>query len=511
MAIGQMDKKITIALLIAAVTTQIPAIGLVLKQIAFAGLSIDIALFFFVFAFMVLTGVGTPFLRANADESSMRVRFLLVIVSAAVGACLWGVLSNEPVWVFRGSGLCVAALIALFAGFSTNRLFYMGLLLCMVPLSLWKTAPWMHSLAQWLASSFAGCLLDIYKVFYFAKGNVLGLVSTDFLQNESCSGLRLIYPMVLLVIAYGFFKGYRFLRFFYLLVVLLFWAIVAQGAWIAVDAIIQDGQSAKVLYQSGASSIVLFATVLLLTWSGDQFCSAFSGPSSDKDSDISIEPGKNELREAIDLPESRVPWIALWSMLVGLAFLGGWSIYKNQWAQGLNLRQSAAISAVESLKLESGVEGWTLGPATKSAESFNPVFRQSPSWNHWEWELTPEQSREGSMKLRIDGIWITLPKPDWLWRWYGWKTDGVISEDNGSFHFGMKRSIVEEAYVVTKGVRVVGDRTLPGPVVQVSLVHESVRPITEKQHEEQKELHARWVEAIEKQFGFDAAIGDSIR
>jgi hypothetical protein len=317
--------------------------------------------------------------------------------------------------------------------------------------------------------------------------------------------------MVLSVIAYGFFKGYRYLRFLYLLVVLLFWAIVAQGAWIAVEAIIQDGKSAKVFYQSGASSIVLFATILLLTWSGDQFFSAFSGPSSDKDSDISLEPGKNELPEAIDLPESRVPWIALWSMLVGIAVLGGWSIYRGQWAQGLYLRQSAAISAVESLKLESGVEGWKIGPATQSLESFSPVFRQTPSWNHREWELTPEQSREGSMKLRIDGIWIALPKPDWLWRWYGWKTDGVISEDHGSFSFGMKRSIVEEAYVVTKGVRVVGDRTLPGPVVQVSLVQESVRPITEKQRKEQKELHARWVEAIEKQLVFNAAIGDSIR
>jgi hypothetical protein len=198
-------------------------------------------------------------------------------------------------------------------------------------------------------------------------------------------------------------------------------------------------------------------------------------------------------------------------MLVGIAVLGGCSIYRGQWAQGLYLRQSAAISAVESLKLESGVEGWKIGPATQSLESFSPVFRQTPSWNHREWELTPEQSREGSMKLRIDGIWIALPKPDWLWRWYGWKTDGVISEDHGSFSFGMKRSIVEEAYVVTKGVRVVGDRTLPGPVVQVSLVQESVRPITEKQRKEQKELHARWVEAIEKQLVFNAAIGDSIR
>ena len=506
-----MDKKITVALLIAAITMQIPAIWLVLQQIAFAGLSTDLALFFLVFAFMVLTGIGSPFSRASADEPSIRVRFLIVIVSAAVGACLLGVLSNEPVWVFRGAGLCLAALIALGAGFSTNRLFYVALLLCMVPLSLWKTAPWLHSIAQWLASSFAGCMLDIYKVFYFAKGNVLGLVSTDFLQNESCSGLSLIYPMVLLVMAYGCFKGYRFLRFFYLLVVLLFWAIVAQGAWIAVEAIIQDGQSSKVPYNLGASSIVLFISVLLLTWSGDQFFSAFSGPSSDKESDTSIEPRKIELPKDAGVPESRVPWIALWPLLVGISFLGGWSIYKGQWGQGLNLRQEEAISAVESLKLETGLEGWKIGPATKSSESFSPVFRQTPSWNHREWELTPDQSREGSMKLRIDGIWIALPKPDWLWRWYGWKTDLAISDDNGSFSFALKRSIVEEAYVVTKGVRVVGDSTLPGPVVQVSLVHESVRPITEKQRKEQKELHARWVEAIEKQLGFGAAIGDSIR
>jgi hypothetical protein len=116
-----MDKKVTIALLIAAVTMQIPAIGLILKQISFAGLSIDLALFFLVFAFMVLTGIGTQFSRASADEPSMRVRFLMVVVAAAVGACLRGVLSNEPVWVFRGAGLCFAALIALVAGFSTNR------------------------------------------------------------------------------------------------------------------------------------------------------------------------------------------------------------------------------------------------------------------------------------------------------------------------------------------------------------------------------------------------------
>lgn len=506
-----MDRKITVALLIAAVAMQLPAIGLMLKQIAFAGLSIDLALFFLVFAFMVLLGISRPLSTTSAIEPSIRVRFLIVIGSVAIGACLRGILSSEPIWVFRGAGLCSAALIALVAGFSTNRLFHMGLLLCTVPLSLWKTAPWLHSLAQGLASSFAGCLLDIYKVFYFAKGNVLGLVSTDFLQNESCSGLRLIYPMVLLLMAYGCFKGYRFFRFVYLLVVLLFWAIVAQGAWIAVEAMIQDGQSAKVSYNSGTASMVLFVSVLFLTWSGDQFFSAFSRPTSDKESDLSIDPKKIELPKDAGFPESRVLWIALWSLLLGIALLGGWSNYKGQWLEGLNLRQSDAISAVENLKLVTGIEGWKIGPATKSQESFSPVFRQTPDWNHWEWELTPDQSREGSMKLRIDGIWIALPKPDWLWRWYGWQTDGVISEDNGSLSFGMKRSIVEEAYVVTKGVRIVGDSTLPGPVIQVSLVHESARPITEDQRKEQKELHARWVEAIEKQLGFGATIGDSIR
>lgn len=506
-----MDKKITIALLIAAVAMQIPAVGLILKQIAFAGLSIDLAVFFLVFAFMVLLGISVPFSKSSATESSIRVRFLIVIVSAAVVACFRGVLSDEPVWVFRGVGLCTAALIAMLAGFSTNRLFHMGLLLCTVPLSLWKTAPTLHSIAQWLASSFAGCLLDIYKVFYFAKGNVLGLVSTDFLQNESCSGLRLIYPMVLLVMAYGCFQGYRFPRFLYLLVVLLFWAIVAQGAWIAIEAIVQDGQAAKVSYNSGNPSALFFASVLLLTWSGDQFFSAFSNKSSDKESESPMDPRKSELPKDAQVPESRTAWFALWSLLVGIALLGGWSIYRGQWAQGLNLRQSEAISAVEFLKLESNVEGWKIGPATKSPESFSPVFRQTPSWIHWEWELTPEQRREGSMKLRIDGIWIALPKPDWLWRWYGWQTDGVISEDNGSLSFGMKRSIVEEAYVVTKGVRLVRDNTLPGPVLQVSLVHESVRPITEDQRKEQKELHARWVETIENQLGFGAGIGNSIR
>lgn len=506
-----MDKKITIGLLIAAVAMQTTAIGLMLKQIAFAGLSIDLALFFLAFALIVLTGMATPFSRSSTDEHPIRARNLIVFVSASVGACLLGVLSNDPVWVFRAAGLCFAALIALVAGFSTNRLFYLGLLLCMVPLSLWKTAPWVHSHSQWLASSFAGCLLDIYKVFYFAKGNVIGLVSTDFLQNESCSGLRLIYPMILLAIVYGCFNGYRFQRFLYLIGVLLFWAIVSQGAWIAVEAIMQDRQSTKVSYNSGTVSVILFASVTLLTWSGDQFFSAFFGPSSDKESETSIDAKKIELTNDKDISDSKVPWMVLWSMLVGIAFLGGWSIYKGQWAQGLNLRQYEAISAVESLKLESAVEGWKIGPATKSTESFSPVFRQTPDWKHWEWDLTPDQSREGSMKLRIDGIWIALPRPDWLWRWYGWKPDLVLSEDNGSFSFALKRSIVEEAYVVTKGVRVVGDSTLPGPVVQVSLVHESVRPITEKQRKEHKELHARWVEAIEKQLDFGAAIGDSIR
>ena len=504
--IGKMDKKITVVLLLVAMAVHVPAIRLILNQIGFAGLWIEFFIMLLGVVFLVLTGINLQGPQASTNQPSISARFLLGILLAALIVSLWGVLNDDAVWVWRGTGFCFSATMALLMGFSSRRMLHMGLLLGMVPLALWKMAPEMHSIGQWLASSFAGSILDLGKVFYFAKGNVIGLVSTDFLENNACSGLRFTFPCVLLVMTYGFFSRYPIFRCLYLLVVCLFWSIVADGSRIAYHAFIQDGQEARIHWDLGALPLVIMLSVLFLTWSGDQFYSAFSGQANDKDQESSKETQGHELPSDLSNRESRFSSFAVWSVLLGIVGLGGWSIYKNQWVHGLEVGQAGATAAVESLRLDPSIAGWTIGPATESAENFSAHFRQTPSWTHREWELTQAESQDGTMKLRVDGIWLRLPKHDWLWRWYGWKTDRVVPDENGSASFEMKRSIVEEGYVVTKGIRVLGDSSLAGPLVQVSLVLESVRPISQKQRKEQQDLHARMVQAIEQQLRFGAAI-----
>jgi hypothetical protein len=78
-----------------------------------------------------------------------------------------------------------------------------------VPLPLWKLAPEIHSIGQILATSFASSALDLLKVFHFTSGNVIGLVSTDFLENAQCAGLRVLGPAMLIALCYSFLRSYR--------------------------------------------------------------------------------------------------------------------------------------------------------------------------------------------------------------------------------------------------------------------------------------------------------------
>jgi hypothetical protein len=111
------------------------------------------------------------------------------------------------------------------------------------------------------------------------------------------------------------------------------------------------------------------------------------------------------------------------------------------------------------------------------------------------------------MRLRIDGLWTNSIAPQWLWQWYGWKTDARTVQQSAAVAreavaFGMSRSIVEEGYVVTRRLYLLEPSGSNSSYLQVSLVQESVRPISDQQQSLQRDLFDQLYNQI--QSGFSA-------
>ncbi|MFM8399243.1 MAG: archaeosortase/exosortase family protein, partial [Pirellula sp.] len=220
-----------------------------------------------------------------------------------------------------------------------------------VPLSLWSLAPEIHSLGQRLATSFAGATLDLLKIFFFTKGNVIGLVNTSFLENAQCSGLRLLGPALLIALIYSFLRGYRLARSIYIAVICLFWVIVINGVRIAFFARQQDSQATPLDFNAPMADILSLLAILFLLWSADQFYAAFSTKEVEREAEPSKAP-------VIVGEASLSTMFAVNVLLIGLILSGAMILYRN--SKGTYTRRSSQEikSAVENIKLPLEIDGW---------------------------------------------------------------------------------------------------------------------------------------------------------
>jgi exosortase/archaeosortase family protein len=487
-----MTKTLTLALLAVSLIVLSPSLWQLLSEIAWGGMWIEAGILLLGFVAIVTSAIASRSSNANKLQNGVNSTALAVGVSLALLSTLWGWYSSDPVWVFRGWAVCLSAFLSLTFGFSKSNFAHLASLACFVPLSLWSLAPQIHSLGQNLATSFAGAVLDLLKIFFFTKGNVIGLVNTSFLENVQCSGLRLLGPALLIALIYSFLRGYRLARSIYMAVVCLFWVVVINGVRIAFFARQQDSQATPVDFNAPVADVLCLLAILFLLWSADQFYAAFTTKEVDRES----EPAK---APAIVSEETLSSIVAVNVMLIGLILTGAMILYRK--SAGTTIRRSSQEikNAVENIKLPVDLDGWKAEDASVSSESIAPVFKHGTTWIQRDWELANQAQGALPMKLRLEGAWLRPPKIDWHWRWFGWRLSNPLIDERGQSSWSMTRSIVEEAFVVTCNIGVATPDPMASPSLQLSLIQQGYQTFSEEQRKSQRELFAKYRKEIEEQ------------
>lgn len=487
-----MTKILTLALLAVSLIVLSPSLWQLLSEIAWGGMWIEAGILLLGFLAIVASAIASRSSNENSLQNRVGSTALAVGVSLALLSTLWGWYTSDPVWVFRGWAVCLSAFLSLTLGFSKANFARLACLACFVPLSLWSLAPEIHSLGQRLATSFAGATLDLLKIFFFTKGNVIGLVNTSFLENAQCSGLRLLGPALLIALIYSFLRGYRLARSIYIAVVCLFWVIVINGVRIAFFARQQDSQATPLDFNAPMADILSLLAILFLLWSADQFYAAFSTKEVEREAEPSKAP-------VIVGEASLSTMFAVNVLLIGLILSGAMILYRN--SKGTYTRRSSQEikSAVENIKLPLEIDGWKSEDASVSPESVAPVFKHGTTWIQRDWELASQAQGALPMKLRLEGAWLRPPKIDWHWRWFGWRLSNPLIDELGQSSWSMTRSIVEEAFVVSSNIGVATPDPMASPSLQLSLIQQGYQSFSEEQRKSQRELFAKVRKEIEEQ------------
>jgi hypothetical protein len=226
----------------------------------------------------------------------------------------------------------------------------------------------------------------------------------------------------------------------------LFWIVVVNAFRIATCAWMQDGQSSPIEWNFLLIDTICLGVILMLTWSGDQFFAAFNGIATDHDNEESIHRDLTSGTPGFsDGAEDRFEGISLLFLgLIGFIGVGIWQIYLSQSNPQSRLDKQEIAAKLNSLKIDDSFAGWKVVETREIYESITPVVRQSALWPTRQWEFSSDDPVQPLLRLRIDGLWLEPPQADWLWRWYGWKTERPTREEPGVVSWGMSRSIAQQ-------------------------------------------------------------------
>lgn len=388
-----------------------------------------------------------------------------------------GVWFSDARLVWMGCGWILALGLGLLLGVGAGAMLRVGLLLGLVPLLPWAWEWRFHLYGQAFASWFAGVILDFLRVFFYWRGNAIGLVDREVLGSVQASGLRWFSPVFLAVLGYGFALRHGWFRTLYLACQAVFWVVIVQGVCIAYSLwkLNTAGESSDVVWGGWLDGVGILS-VLFLVWSSDQFYSAFTYREVDESQSDSAELGRLV---------ASVGWY--WGLALGVlvfALMGGWGVYSGRW-QPVQGWSEAGVTAV-------GVE-WKGRSLTEVevVEGFEPVFAQGVPWMQRQWRVGEgvkkegEQGSEGRLQVqdevyvRVFGPWHVLPEATWLWEWYGWKV-GDIRREGELTSWTMVRTIAEEGFVVSHWVA----QDEGGMKVQWVMEVRGARPISPERQEE---------------------------
>lgn len=449
-----------------------------LQRVGFAGRWNDLGI--------VLLGVGAiataawmrlgEWRRSNAFMAGVWKLYVVLLLGLGVGGL--GVLLSDARLVWMGCGWIFALGIGALLGFGAGAMLRMGLLIGLVPLLPWAWEWRVHLYGQAWSSWFAGVMLDFARVFFYWRGNVIGLVDHDVLGNAQASGIRWFSPVLLTVLGYGFAVRHGWFRTLYLVFQTVFWIVIVQGVSIAYSLWkLNAGGGQSDLVWGGWLDGVGIVIVLFLVWSSDQFYSAFTYrevdelPSDTKGSGRGVAPVVSSAG-------------ALWGLVIGMlcfGAIGGWGWYTERWKPVLGWRESGVGIEAQTWK------GWGVTEEDVT-EGFEPVFAQGASWVQRQWRVERGRDDLGSegrkeaqedVRVRVVGPWYFPPVATWLWDWYGWKI-GELKRDGDLVSWTMSRTIAEEGFVVSRWE----SQGEQGMKVQWVMEVRAVRPVSKERQEE---------------------------
>jgi exosortase len=154
----------------------------------------------------------------------------LVVIAAALGEVVLGIVGAENFLSRTSLLLLVAGLIIYFRGWRSFRavLFPWGVLFLMIPLPAIVFNQFALPL-QFQASRFASTLLALVGVPVLREGNVIHLPSLTLDVVEACSGLRSLTALVTTAVIYGYLFEPRALWRLMLILAAIPIAVVANG------------------------------------------------------------------------------------------------------------------------------------------------------------------------------------------------------------------------------------------------------------------------------------------
>jgi len=269
--------------------------------------------------------------------------------------------------------------------------------------------PWSALALQSSSTSLTMMMLDFMKIFFFAEGNVLGLISQQKLYPELFQGVSWLFPTMFIVIAWGIYFRYSWVRTTVNVCQAMGWVIVSNATGATILLANKESGGSWIDFPSALIVLdyVQFATILFLTWSGDQFLASILRSASDDTSLVQSGPVKG-----LDLLPLRWKLRGLqFALLLGLVAVCGLSLrLSNRYRLGI--WQAETIAG--RIDLPGEIDGWKVD--SLDAPERRGALHSAIHVNAWSLE------REGrSMVLEIVA-WKAAPKPYlYPWLWSGWR------------------------------------------------------------------------------------------
>jgi hypothetical protein len=269
--------------------------------------------------------------------------------------------------------------------------------------------PWSALALQSSSTNLTMMMLDFMRIFFYSEGNVLGLISQRKLYPELFQGVSWLFPTMFIVIAWGIYFRYSWVRTTVNVCQAIGWVIVGNATGATILLANKESGGSWIDFPTALTVLdyMKFAAILFFTWSGDQFLASTLRSTSEDTNLVQSEAVKG-----VDLLPLRWKLRGLqFALLIGLVAVCGLSLrLSNQYRLGI--WQADAIAG--RIDLPGEIDGWKVDAL--DAQERRGVLQSAIHVNAWSLE------REGrSMVLEI-AAWKAAPKP-YLYPWLlsGWR------------------------------------------------------------------------------------------